>query len=214
MDLRRRVRDREQLARGLVDATSVACADRMHGDQQFERRRVFEFGRRMRIGAAEAREYLVPFGRVHALLLAAISVLLDAGALSMAAAMMACLRCFSASSSGVAAVCASTSLQLGGRLGGQARVVLLPLALQPYACAQSWRARAASACSCDQASQPVRPGVTATMAMQSTGQGATHRSQPVHRSAARCASAWRRRRWRRPGRPGCTACSRCRAPRR
>ena len=47
------------------------------------------------------------------------------------------------------------------------------------------RARAASACSCDHAAQPVGScagsSVRGIIAMQSTGQGATHRSQPVHR---------------------------------
>ncbi len=44
----------------------------------------------------------------------------------------------------------------------------------------SWRSRAALACSSVHASQPVATPVTGTIAMQSTGQGATHRSQPVH----------------------------------
>ena len=43
--------------------------------------------------------------------------------------------------------------------------------------------RAVSACSCDHAAQPVLSEVTGNMAMQSTGQGGTHKSQPVQSSA-------------------------------
>ena len=56
----------------------------------------------------------------------------------------------------------------------------------------------ASPASCgDRAAQPVRSPVTGTMSMQSTGQGATHRSQPVHQSGSTVCICLGRRRWHR-----------------
>nr|GEU28069.1 hypothetical protein [Tanacetum cinerariifolium] len=113
----RRVGHRVQLARGLVDAHVGRLRRQQHGDQQFEGRRVFQFGLGVGIGGAEAHEHFVAFGWIHSgwgpLLLAAFS----AGT----AGSSAC---------GVRRIERDHGIHLGGGLGGQAGVVLLLVALQ------------------------------------------------------------------------------------
>jgi hypothetical protein len=55
-DLLRRIRDRVQLARGLVDADVGGLRRQQHGDQQFKWRGVFEFGFGLGLAARQARK--------------------------------------------------------------------------------------------------------------------------------------------------------------
>src|SRR3569623_1098087 len=104
-----------------------------------------------------------------------------ARARSIAAWIIAFLRCCSARCAGVEAASVSTSFSLAAALAASL-ASFSPFSRFRRRRRKSWRARAASACCCVHASQPVRPGVTSTIAMQSTGQGGTHKSHPVHRS--------------------------------
>src|SRR5690625_375316 len=56
---------REQLARGLVDADVGCLRGQGHGDQQLERRGVFQLGGRARIELAQAREHVDDVGFFH-----------------------------------------------------------------------------------------------------------------------------------------------------
>ncbi|MCY1294272.1 hypothetical protein D9M70_435630 [compost metagenome] len=63
--LLRRVRDREQPARGLVDADVGGLRRQQHGDQQLERRTVFQFSGRGRVDFAQRLENGTALGGVH-----------------------------------------------------------------------------------------------------------------------------------------------------
>ena len=91
---------------------------------------------------------------------------------------MARLRSFSASASGLCADSFSTSRNLAAAFAAS-RASFSAFSRISRSLHQRKRSRAASAADDDHASHPVLPGVTETIAMQSTGQGATQRSQPV-----------------------------------
>src|SRR5450830_1530242 len=184
-----RARHPVQAARGEVYAFVGRLGRQDHGDQEFERRAVFEFAARLGVGLSEAPEYFLSFCGIHRFFaavrrasMAAISARTCGGRLSvfpgvmpaflaLARSMAARITAFLASGMG----CPNFSCAFLARR--QAR----------SACSRSrrklrnWkRARAASAMVWVQGACASGNG---SMSMQSTGQGGTHRSQPVHNSA-------------------------------
>src|SRR6185369_13383459 len=152
----RRAGDRKQAPRRLVDTDIGRLCRQHHRDQQLERRGVFEFGGRLRIGLAQAAKDFGALRGIHA-----PPPLFFARARAIAAR--------------TASLPASTPALRA--LSSSARS-------RSQRCRRALRAmKRPRYCKAREAASPESGGAL-TIEMQSTGQGAMHSSQPVHSSTS------------------------------
>src|SRR5690606_26627308 len=150
----------KELACGQIHGAVRRLCGKQHGDQQLKGCVVFQFRCRVRVGRLQALKNLSAFGCVH-------GVCRRARALASTSAISFFLSGASAGSAATGALLAK--VRAAGPDGSSCS-----LSSRRRRC--SWRLRAASA------SARVHSRPAGIISMQSTGQGGTQSSQPVHKS--------------------------------